>query len=86
MTRKKSYSGRKISPIHQDKLIRIFRSIGYEITANTKKHIVLRHPDKPMNLSIPNHPGHDVQVRIICQLIRNAEITRDDYLVLLDKM
>ena len=83
--RKRSYQ-KKIIPVKPRDLIRIFEKLGYKVSAKTKGHTVLRHPDKIRNLAIPNHPSKEVQVPVILRLIENAGITRDDFLSILNNL
>jgi len=67
MARKKKASGSsKITPVRPEKLQKVFEKIGYEVIGQTGSHRIMKHPDKPLLVSIPVHPG-----TILPSLIRN---------------
>jgi len=83
--KRKSFGQKKITPIHPEKLIRVLLMAGWEISASTSKHVVLRHSENPLNIAVPNHPHDDLKIGFICQVIRKSNLTKDDYFSLLDK-
>ena len=78
--KRKPSGGSKITPQKARVLIRIFELSGYEITRQKGSHVIMRSVNKSKSLAIPNHPGQDVQPAIIIKLIREAGLTRDNYL------
>jgi predicted RNA binding protein YcfA (HicA-like mRNA interferase family) len=84
LTRRKKKAGTgKITPLKAAKLVRIFMKTGYEVSWQTGSHIVMRHPDRSLNLVIPSHKGQDVQPEIIRSLIKKAGLSKDEFLELL---
>ncbi|MFH1515087.1 MAG: type II toxin-antitoxin system HicA family toxin [bacterium] len=86
MAKNKKPNKGKITPVKPRILIRIFERVDYEVSAKTKRHVVMRKSGKYCNLAIPNHPSKEVHVGIINQLIDNAGITRDEYLSILTNL
>lgn len=81
--RKKPHGGRKLTPERPEKLIAVFRKIGFEVARQSGSHIILVNPEKPLPLAIPKHGGHKVQPEIIKDLLKSAGLTRKEYFELL---
>ena len=73
---------RRISPTTSRKLDRFLRQQGFgEVPGRGKgSHILYQHPDG-RSTSVPNHPG-DLGPRIIAKILRDARLSRDDYLAM----
>ncbi len=81
--RKKPHGGRKIAPEKAERLIAVFRKVGYEVIRQRGSHLIMAHPDRNLTLAIPVHRGRMVQPEIIRELLKNAELSRKEYFDLL---
>lgn len=62
--------------------IRAFEKIGYEVNHQTGSHIILRKKQPPhLHLSVPNR--RELPRGTLRSLIRNAELTVDEFIKLL---
>jgi predicted RNA binding protein YcfA (HicA-like mRNA interferase family) len=84
--RKKKASGStKITPVRPEKLQKVFEEIGYRVIGQTGSHRVLKHPDKPLLISIPVHPG-TILPSIIRNEIRKAGLSAERFIELLKEV
>jgi predicted RNA binding protein YcfA (HicA-like mRNA interferase family) len=83
MVRKRKPTGSsKVAPIRPEVLQRVFEKVGYRVVGQTGSHRIMKHPEKPLLISIPFHPG-----TLLPSLIRNeigkAGLSVEKYLRLL---
>lgn len=92
MTRKrKPYGVRRIGPEKAERLIRLFKKLGYEEHSKRRmrgkgSHVVLRHPETKKRIVIPVHAGKDVHPELIHGFLKQAGLRRKDYFELLDSI
>ena len=72
----------KLSPINAIKLIKILTKRGFIKVRQSGSHARLEHPDGK-KVSIPVHSGENVRVGLLRKILRDANISRDDFLDLL---
>jgi predicted RNA binding protein YcfA (HicA-like mRNA interferase family) len=66
--------------ISGDDFVKALRKIGYRLDHTEGSHIILLHPDKG-RLSVPKH--RELGRGLLRALIRDAGLTRDEFLELL---
>jgi predicted RNA binding protein YcfA (HicA-like mRNA interferase family) len=92
MTRRRKAGGfGRIGPEKAETLIRLFKKLGYEQHYQRRmrgkgSHVVLRHPETKKRVVIPVHPGRDVHPELIRSFLKEAGLTRIEYLELLDSI
>ena len=73
MTRLGSYSG--------DRVVRAFQRAGWKISRQKGSHVIMEKAGFDPTLSIPVHKGKDVKRGTLRDLIRDAGMSIEDFLV-----
>ena len=74
----------KIAAIHASKLRKVFEKAGFKCVRIEGDHYVYSKPGIPRPVVIPN--WHEVPVFIIKNNLRTANISREEYFKLLEKV
>ncbi|MCA9998685.1 MAG: type II toxin-antitoxin system HicA family toxin [Anaerolineales bacterium] len=74
MPRLPSLNGRQI--------ITALQNGGFVIVRQKGSHVRLQHPDGRV-VTVPLHPGQDVGRGLLRKILRDADITRDEFIELL---
>ena len=69
----------KVPRIKGEEAIRAFCKGGYSVVRITGSHHYLRHPSKPIALSIPVHKGHTLGVGLLASKIKDAGLTVEEF-------
>jgi predicted RNA binding protein YcfA (HicA-like mRNA interferase family) len=72
----------KITPLSPRKLIKILQKAGFKIIRQKGSHAIMMN-DKSIRIVIPVHPGKDVKPGLIRAIIKEAGLSREDFLKLL---
>lgn len=75
----------KIKPLPAKKVIRALEKIGFKQIRQKGGHLFMRHPDGRTTL-ITVHPGEDIGKGMIRKIISDAELTRDEWLELIESL
>lgn len=59
-------------------IIAALHKAGFE----TIRHVRLKHADGRV-VTVPAHPGQDIGRGLLCKILRDAELSRDDFLGLI---
>ena len=74
----------KLPILSGKEVVKALKKIGYEIDHQTGSHIILRHKNPPhRRLTIPNHK--EIARGTLRAIIRQAGLTREEFLKLLEK-
>ena len=73
----------KVPRITGEQAVRAFCRDGYSIVRISGSHHFLRHPDKPIALSIPVHKGKTLGVGLLASKIKDAGMTVEQFIALL---
>lgn len=68
----------KLVRISGHKMGKILELLGFELIRQKGSHTFWRHPDGRTTI-IPIHPGEDLGRGIIRKILRDIEITREEY-------
>lgn len=68
----------KLSPINATKLIKILSKQGFVKIRQSGSHARLEHPDG-RKTSIPVHSGENVRVGLLRKILRDVNISRDEF-------
>lgn len=74
----------KITPIHWNKLIKVFKSDGWKIDRIKGDHIILNKEGYKRAIVIPR--DNDIEVFIILNNLKTANIPRKEYFEILKKI
>jgi predicted RNA binding protein YcfA (HicA-like mRNA interferase family) len=70
--------------VNADRLIRALRRAGFFVHHVTGSHRVLKHPDRPaLRVVVPYHGGTDIKRGVLRSILRQAELTIDEFANLL---
>jgi predicted RNA binding protein YcfA (HicA-like mRNA interferase family) len=63
-------------------LITALQKAGFETIRQKGSHVRLKHPDGRV-VTVPVHPGQDIGRGLLRKILRDAELSRDEFLNLL---
>lgn len=65
-------------------VLRALARDGWYVHEISGSHVQLKHPQKSGRVTVPNHQGFDLPKPIIRSIIRQADLTNDQFEALLD--
>jgi len=68
----------KISPVKPDELIRVLEKPGFEKIRQSGSHVIFKHADGRWT-TVPVHKGKDVAIGTFRKILKDAEITYEDF-------
>ncbi|HIH42928.1 TPA: type II toxin-antitoxin system HicA family toxin [Candidatus Woesearchaeota archaeon] len=68
----------KLPQLSANELIRILRKLGFEEIRQKGSHKYFRHPDGRATV-VPVHPGRDIGIGLLRQILNEIEISRDEF-------
>ena len=71
----------KIPPLNPRKLIKILEKTGFRAVRQKGSHVIMM-DDRKTRIVIPVHPGKDVKPGLIRAIIREAGISREEFMSL----
>jgi len=75
----------KIPPLSPEKLIKILQKAGFRAIRQKGSHIIMMN-DKRIRIVIPIHPGREVKPGLVRAIIKEAGITREEFIKLLKEI
>ena len=72
----------KLTPLPASKVLKILEALGFEKIRQKGSHIFLRHPDGRATV-VPVHKGADIGRGLLLQIVKDAKLTKEDFLALL---
>ena len=63
-------------------IIAALHKIGFETIRQKGSHVRLKHPDGRV-VTVPVHPGQDIGRGLLRKILRDAELSRDEFVNLL---
>ena len=63
-------------------LIRALEKAGFQVIRQKGGHVRMKHPDGRV-VTIPVHSGQDIGRGLLRKVLRDAELTRDEFVALL---
>jgi len=69
----------KISPLNPTKLIKILEKEGYRIVRQKGSHVIMIN-EKKNRIVVPVHPGKDIKPGLARAILREAGISRREFL------
>lgn len=72
----------KLPVLKAMELIRALEKAGFEAIRQKGSHVRLKHPDGRV-VTVPVHPERDIGRGLLRKVIRDAELTRDEFMALL---
>lgn len=68
----------KLSPVKAKELIRILEKQGFQVVHQKGSHVRLKHTDG-RKTTVPMHSGENVGVGLLRKILRDANISRDEF-------
>lgn len=62
--------------VHARELIRALERLGWYVDRQ-RRHVVMRHPDRPGSIPIPMHPGRPLKPGTLRQILKMARLTEE---------
>ena len=67
------------------KMEKVLLSLGFQLVRQRGSHVLYRHPDG-RTTTMPNHPGRDLARPLIREILREIELTPEQFKKQLEKM
>jgi predicted RNA binding protein YcfA (HicA-like mRNA interferase family) len=65
-------------------VIRALARIGFRISRQRGSHVILKHPDGRVTV-VPIHSGEDVGTGLLLKIIKDAKMSKEQFLKLLEE-
>ena len=75
----------KILPLPAKKVVKALENIGFEQIRQKGSHLFLRHPDGRTTI-VPMHPTEKIGTGMINKIIKDAKITREEWIKLIKSL
>ena len=75
----------KLKPVASEKLIKILEKEGFKRARQKGSHVFLKHLDGRATV-VPVHKGEEIGRGLLRKIIRNAKLTREEFLKLLEEL
>ncbi|AAM07474.1 type II toxin-antitoxin system HicA family toxin [Methanosarcina acetivorans] len=75
----------KILPLPAKKVVKALENIGFEQIRQKGSHLFLRHPDGRTTI-VPMHPTEKIGSGMINKIIKDAKITRNEWIELINRL
>lgn len=69
----------RIPALTPDDVIRALHKLGFEVVRQRGSHVRMRHPDLRI-VTVPVHAGQDLGRGILGKILRDAQLTRQEFL------
>lgn len=63
---------------------KILLKLGFQVSRSKGSHVFYRHPDG-RTTTLPNHPGRDLSRPLIREILREIELTTDQFVKELER-
>ncbi len=73
-----------LRPLPAKKIVKILNKIGFETVRQKGSHLILKHPDGRVTV-VPVHPGEQIGRGLLSKIIKDAKLTREEFLKLLEE-
>jgi predicted RNA binding protein YcfA (HicA-like mRNA interferase family) len=73
----------KLPNLTGSELITALQKIGFEVVRQKGSHVRLKHDDNRV-VTIPIHAGKTLGKGLLLKILRDAELTKDEFISLLD--
>ena len=71
----------KLPVLKATELIRALEKAGFQVIRQKGSHMRMKHPNGRV-VTVPVHPGQDVGRGLLRKVLRDAELTRDEFMAL----
>jgi predicted RNA binding protein YcfA (HicA-like mRNA interferase family) len=71
-----------LRPVKAERLIKVLVDVGFKPVRRRGSHVILRHDDGRVTV-VPVHGGEEIGRGLLLRILRDAGLTREDFLRLL---
>ena len=75
----------KLKAVSSKKLIKILGIVDYSVVRQEGSHCILEHQKTRKITVVPIHSGQKIGVGLLSMILRETEVSREEYLKLLEK-
>ena len=73
-----------LRPLPARKIIKILSILGFRTTRRRGSHVVLKHPDGRITV-VPIHAGEEIGIGLLLKIIKDAKLSKEEFLKLLER-
>lgn len=74
-----------LKPVSARRVIRVLSALGFRVVRKRGSHFVLKHSDGRITV-VPVHAGEKIGIGLLLKIIKDAKLTREEFLKLLEKI
>jgi predicted RNA binding protein YcfA (HicA-like mRNA interferase family) len=74
-----------LKPLSARKVIQVLVKIGFKVARQRGSHVVLKHLDGRVTV-VPMHPREKIGRGLLLKIIKDAKLTREEFLKLLEEV
>ena len=74
-----------LRPLPAGKVIKVLSVLGFRIVRRRGSHVVLKHSDGRITV-VPVHAGEKIGIGLLLKIIKDAKLSREEFLKLLEKI
>ena len=73
-----------LKPLQARKVVKVLSFLGFRVVRRHGSHVVLKHPDGRITV-VPVHAGEKIGVGLLLKIIKDAKLSKEEFLKLLEK-
>ena len=73
----------KLPTVKAERLIAVLEKVGFEVIRQRGSHVRLKHSDGRV-VTVPVHSGQDIGKGLLRKILRDVELSREDFISLLN--
>jgi len=74
-----------LKPLSARKVIKVLSVLGFRVVRRRGSHVVLKHPDGRITV-VPVHAGEKIGIGLLLKIIKDAKLSKEEFLRLLEKI
>lgn len=73
----------KLPALRSNEIIRVLGKVGFQVIRQKGSHVRMKHEDGRV-VAIPVHAGKTIGIGLLSKILRDAELTREEFIELLE--
>ena len=73
----------KLPPLRGNEVIRVLGKVCFQVIRQKGSHVRMKHEDGRV-VTIPVHAGKTIGIGLLSKILRDAELTREEFIELLE--
>jgi predicted RNA binding protein YcfA (HicA-like mRNA interferase family) len=74
-----------LRPLPARKVIKVLSVLGFRTVRRRGSHVVLKHPDGRITV-VPVHAGEKIGIGLLLKIIKDAKLSKEEFLKLQEKV